>query len=62
MVAIPVAPPSAITKLKNSPFVDEVICLQNPYDFRAVGQFYDEFYQVSDEEAIQLLEETNKLV
>ena len=59
VVAIPVAPPSAITKLKDSPLVNEVVCLQTPYDFRAVGQFYQEFYQVSDEEAIQLLEETD---
>jgi len=59
VVAIPVAPPSAITKLQDSPLVNEVVCLQTPYDFWAVGQFYEEFYQVSDEEAIQLLEETN---
>jgi len=59
VVAIPVAPLSAITKLQDSPLVNEVVCLQTPYDFRAVGQFYEEFYQVSDEEAIQLLDETN---
>ncbi|MCK5441725.1 MAG: phosphoribosyltransferase [Maribacter sp.] len=58
VVAIPVAPISAIRKLEDTPNVDEVICLQTPHDFQAVGQFYKEFYQVSDQEAIQLLEES----
>ena len=56
IVAIPVAPNSAIRKLESTLKVDEVICLQVPYNFQAVGQFYEEFYQVSDQEAIQLLE------
>ncbi|NHF59728.1 phosphoribosyltransferase [Flavobacteriaceae bacterium TP-CH-4] len=59
VVAIPVAPPSAIRKLKDTPNVDEVICIETPRHFQAVGQFYEEFYQVSDEEAISLLEETH---
>ncbi|MGB5437721.1 MAG: phosphoribosyltransferase family protein [Maribacter sp.] len=59
VVAIPVAPPSAIRLLKATPDVDELICLQIPENFHAVGQFYEEFQQVSDEEAIKLLEETN---
>lgn len=59
IVAIPVAPDTAIKRLEATPNVDEVICLQTPHNFRAVGQFFKEFYQVSDEEAIQLLEETN---
>lgn len=57
IVAIPVAPPSAIRSLEDSSHIDQVICLQTPYDFMAVGQFYEFFNQVSDEEAIQLLEE-----
>lgn len=60
IVAIPVAPPSAIKSLEASAFVDEVICLYTPYDFMAVGQFYEYFEQVSDEEAINLLQESNK--
>lgn len=55
LVAIPVAPGSGIRKLENNPKVDETICLSVPYNFRAVGQFYQEFEQVSDEEAIALL-------
>jgi predicted phosphoribosyltransferase len=57
IVAIPVAPPSAIKSLENSSFIDEVVCLYTPYDFMAVGQFYEYFDQVSDEEAINLLHE-----
>lgn len=62
VVGIPVAPPSAVEKLKTSPYVHEVICLKTPYNFRAVGQFYDEFNPVTDEEAIQILEECNQIV
>jgi len=60
VVAIPVAPPSSLKKLENSPFVNEVICLETPHNFMAVGQFYEEFDAVSDEEAIRILQETNK--
>lgn len=60
IVAIPVAPGSAIKNLEASTYIDQVICLQTPYDFMAVGQFYEVFNQVSDEEAIQLLEESKQ--
>jgi predicted phosphoribosyltransferase len=33
-----------------------VVCLDTPINFRAVGQFYETFEQVSDEEAIAILE------
>ncbi len=58
VVAVPVAPKSAIQKLKNSTNVEEVICLLVPNNFRAVGQFYDEFDKVTDEEAIRYFEES----
>ncbi len=61
VVAIPVAPPSTVKKLENYPGLDAVICLETPYNFHAVGQFYQEFYQVSDEEAINLFESTNDI-
>lgn len=60
IVAIPVAPSSAIQKLKRSAYLDEVICLEQPYDFNAVGKHYKNFNQLSDEEAIYLLEKANK--
>jgi predicted phosphoribosyltransferase len=61
VVAIPVAPPSAIRSLEASSFVDDVICLHTPRDFMAVGQFYEFFNQVSDEEAIKLLQQSYEL-
>ncbi|MCF4101131.1 phosphoribosyltransferase [Gillisia sp. M10.2A] len=57
VIATPVAPADAIQKLEDSPFVSEVICLQTPYYFRAIGQFYDDFDPVTDKEAIRILEE-----
>ncbi len=60
LVAIPVAPPSSLHKLEDSPHINEVICLETPYNFMAVGQFYKEFDAVSDQEAIEILQETNK--
>nr|WP_321230219.1 phosphoribosyltransferase family protein [uncultured Psychroserpens sp.] len=48
LVAIPVSSRSALQKLKKTPFVDEVICLSAPVNFRAVGQFYKNFDQVND--------------
>jgi len=53
VVAVPVASPSAVRLLKNS--VDELIVLSVPDDFSGVGQFYDEFEQVSDDEVMELM-------
>ena len=58
VVAIPVGPPDTITMLSKE--VDEVICLEQPEAFFAIGAFYAEFPQVSDKEAIQYLKEANK--
>lgn len=60
IVAIPVASSSAIEKLNNSPNINDVVYLQVPRNFRAVGQFYQEFNSVPDERAIQILEDSNK--
>jgi putative phosphoribosyl transferase len=51
--AVPVSPPDTLEKV--SAFADEVICLQAPEMFYAVGQFYVEFPQVSDEEVMALM-------
>ncbi len=55
IVAIPVAPKSTRDSLKSSSYIDDVICLQTPSNFQAVGQFYMEFPQITDEEAIKIL-------
>jgi len=50
---VPVAPRSAIAELKAH--VDELVCLQQPKPFGAIGYFYQDFHQIPDEEAIRLL-------
>lgn len=40
--------------------VDEVICLAMPFDFMAVGAWYKNFTQVSDEEVVDLLKKARK--
>jgi putative phosphoribosyl transferase len=54
VLAVPVGPPDTIRDLES--MADEVVCLKTPGTFRAVGQYYDRFDQVSDEEAITYLE------
>lgn len=53
VVAVPVAPLLTCQRLRHE--VDEFLCLRQPEDFYAVGQFYDDFTPVSDEEVIELL-------
>ncbi len=53
--AVPVAPPDTLAKVTS--FADEMLCLDAPEMFYAVGQFYQSFPQVSDEEVVALLKE-----
>ena len=53
IVATPVASASAMARLKN--VADEVKALLVDPSFEAVGQYYDEFSQTSDEEVLALL-------
>ena len=53
--AVPVAPPETLQKV--STYADETVCLESPAFFYAVGQFYQVFQQVSDEEVIAILGE-----
>jgi putative phosphoribosyl transferase len=54
VLAIPVAPREAITRLSKD--ADQVVCLATPDPFFAVGQWYEAFPQTSDREVIDLLE------
>jgi predicted phosphoribosyltransferase len=56
IVAIPVAPPEAVQRIRAMEEVEEVICLETPRNFHAVGQFYEDFAPVSDEEALAIFE------
>lgn len=53
IVATPVSSPDALRKIEEK--ADEVICLSTPEDFRSVGQFYESFEQVNDEEVMDKL-------
>jgi putative phosphoribosyl transferase len=57
VVAVPVAPPDTARHLKE--IADTFICLHTPQDFFGVGQFYNDFSEVSDEEVVELLRDTN---
>ena len=53
VIAVPVAPPAACERLAYG--VDEFVCVVAPEHFRAVGQFYDDFSQVGDEDVVEML-------
>jgi uncharacterized protein (TIGR00369 family) len=53
VLAVPVAPPSADTAMRGD--ADEVICLEMPERFLAIGEWYEDFAQTSDEEVVALL-------
>lgn len=54
IVAVPVGSKEAVQLIKKK--VDHVICLEIPDYFMSVGQWYERFEQVDDEQAIQLLQ------
>ena len=54
IVAVPVAPPDTIAILRKQ--VDEVICLATPVPFMAIGAWYVNFSQVSDDEVRRMLD------
>jgi len=56
--AIPVAPPDTVERVKA--YADEVICLETPVYFQAVGQFYTAFPQIEDDEVVATLRESVK--
>src|SRR5262249_41716115 len=58
IVAVPVAPPETFVRLADE--ADEIVCVRTPDPFGAVGQFYDDFSAIRDEEVIQLLAIHNK--
>lgn len=58
VAAIPVGPEDTIRRLARD--VDEMVCLHTPPSFAAVGQFYQQFYPVEDDEVLQILKEANK--
>jgi len=53
VLAAPVAPPSARSTLAGD--ADELVCLETPERFLAIGEWYDDFSQTRDEEVVSLL-------
>ena len=53
VVAVPVGPPSACRELAEE--ADDVVCATMPPGFEAVGQVFEDFHQVTDDEVRELL-------
>jgi putative phosphoribosyl transferase len=53
ILAVPVAPGGTIEALRLE--LDEIVCLEMPEPFYAIGQHYVDFHQVPDEEVVRLL-------
>jgi putative phosphoribosyl transferase len=53
VVAVPVAAPSTCEEFKRE--VDDIVCLRTPEPFQAVGLWYEDFDQTTDDEVHELL-------
>jgi putative phosphoribosyl transferase len=58
VVATPVAPPDTVELLRQE--ADDVVCLETPEYFGAIGFFYLDFSQVSDAEVSEILDKASK--
>jgi putative phosphoribosyl transferase len=56
VLAVPVAPPESLESLRHD--ADEVVCVETPEYFFAIGQWYADFSQTPDDEVVALLEST----
>lgn len=55
IVAVPVASPDRLEQVRR--YCDEVVCLLAPEWLHAIGPFYRDFHQVSDQEVLEALRE-----
>lgn len=58
ILAVPVCAVQTVETLRSK--VDELVCLEAPSDLMAIGLWYQDFYQVPDEEVVELLERTRQ--
>ena len=58
VLAVPVCAAQTAETLRSE--VDELICLEAPADLMAIGLWYEDFYQVPDEEVVELLERARR--
>jgi putative phosphoribosyl transferase len=52
---VPVAPAETVAALRSE--VDDVVCLETPEPFVAIGLHYRDFHQLSDEDVVRALED-----
>ncbi len=53
VLAVPVGSPRTVEELR--PLFDDIVCLETPSTFWAIGQFYTDFSQTTDREVVELL-------
>jgi predicted phosphoribosyltransferase len=53
VLAVPVAPTQSLEELRGE--ADEIVCIEDYEPFGAIGYFYSDFRQISDEEVIETL-------
>lgn len=58
VVAVPVGATQAVQRLRQD--ADEVVCVSTPQAFSSVGQWYDDFSQTSDDEVMELLQQSRR--
>jgi putative phosphoribosyl transferase len=58
VVAVPVAAPETCNAFRD--IADEIVCAMTPEPFRAVGYWYHDFSQTSDEEVQELLDRARR--
>jgi putative phosphoribosyl transferase len=58
VVAVPVASPRACAELGDE--ADEIVCAETPEEFEAVGQWYEDFKQTTDDEVRELLRHSER--
>ncbi|HEV7898550.1 MAG TPA: phosphoribosyltransferase [Planosporangium sp.] len=55
VLAVPVGSPHAVTSMADA--ADEVVCVEQPAGFQAVGQYYDDFSATTDADVTELLDQ-----
>jgi putative phosphoribosyl transferase len=58
VIAVPVAAPETCEHMRQ--YADDVVCARTPEDFGAVGQWYEDFAQTSDDEVRELLQRSSE--
>jgi len=55
VLAVPVGARETVARLAG--VADDVVCVKEPFDFIAVGEWYEDFTQTTDEEVLRLLKQ-----